>query len=62
MGAVKAAVGRALQADDLPENESLPILCSLSFPIIIIDGKLFECKITNTGQLGTTEIQMGVIH
>ncbi len=63
MGAIKAAVGRAIQLDNLPdaENRAKTFLCGICIPVIVIDGNLFECRVTADGQLGTTQIETGVI-
>lgn len=59
MTAAKAAVAES-KNDNEGAHYQGPI-CGISFPVVVIDGRLFECYLNDSGEVTTEEIQIGTL-
>ena len=59
VGAAKCAVAKALKADIVSKTQQ-PV-CEIMFPIVVTNGKLFECHLNETNEVVISEIEMGVL-
>lgn len=58
MAAAKAAFAQAKSAD---EAAFMKPVCEILFPVVVIDGKLFECYLDSSGEVITGEICTGTL-
>ena len=58
MSAAKAAFAQAKRAD---EAAFMKPVCEVLFPVVVIDGKLFECYLDSGGEVITGEICTGTL-
>jgi len=58
--AVKASLSQVLAIDKF--NKLAPVkLCTVMFPVIVADTRLFECRLDNTGEINIEEVQSGFV-
>lgn len=57
MAAAKAALALAKRVDAAYVNS----ICEILFPVVVIDGKLFECYLDRAGEVVTSEIKSGTL-
>lgn len=58
MGAAKAAIAEVKESNSY--SPDFPI-CEISFPVVVVDGKLFECFLGHAGKVIIEEIKAGTI-
>lgn len=56
MGAAKCAAAKVNQANQYPEP-----VCEVSFPVVIVDGKLFESYLSEDGEVIINEVESGTL-
>jgi hypothetical protein len=59
MGVAKCAVAEVLAADKASRTQG-PLL-KIVFPVVVMDGKLFECYLTEDGAITVLEIERGIL-
>lgn len=59
MAAAKCAVAEALDADRATETQG-PV-SNIIFPVVVVDGELFECYLDEQGQVSVSEAETGVL-
>ncbi len=62
MQAVKACVARSTALDEYLLGEKALRTCGVNFPVVVIDGRLFDCFLTESGEVAVSEIEAGVLH
>ena len=61
MSAGKASVARALELDKLP-RPTQQFFCGIVFPVIVIDGSLFEARLDEYGDIKVQEVVSSYIY
>jgi hypothetical protein len=59
MGAAKASLAEVKFSDEVSRTHG-PI-CEVSFPVVVIDGLLFECHLNQAGEVETEPISSGTL-
>jgi len=59
MGAIKAAVAEVKEMDKFPAISRR--ICLVSFPVVIIDGLLYECYLNKDGEVIIKEAEIGTL-
>lgn len=57
----KAAYAKATEFDNRIPSPILPSFAEIVLPIIVVDGKLFDCHLEENSQINATEINSGVL-
>ena len=58
--AVKASLSQVRGIDKLNKSTSFK-LCTVMFPVIVTDTRLFECRLDNIGEIHIEEVQLGFV-
>jgi hypothetical protein len=61
MGAVKAAVWKAIQADDI-SSPGKSIFGTVNFPVVVFDGRLFRCWLDDSDEVAVLETDSAVLY
>lgn len=63
IGSTKAAIADAIQNDGANSHsgDELYVLCSVAFPVVVLDGRLFECHLGEDESLVVSEISSAAI-
>ena len=63
MSAVKSSVARVTQVEELTKHsQGKHRYFAIVFPVIVIDAKLFECQLEDTGRVQVHEVDSSVIY
>lgn len=59
MGAAKASLAEVEFSDEV--SRTYESICEISFPVVVIDGLLFECYLNQAGEVETEPISSGTL-
>lgn len=58
---IKATASRISSFDKLNNPGQWPLMCTIMFPMVVIDAKLFECYLGDSAEIHIKEIESGFV-